>query len=194
MTILTAAQFREHRNTSLVDDALGRLLASAEQAITARAGVNAGTVVDVRVGGTGLLQLSRRASSITRVDEVFTLDPGEPADLRALVLANDVWFEAETLEADDYALDSSGFWLQRLADGANPSDRWGQAVRVTYSAFDDAAERIRVQIALVGLDIDYGHGLASRQTEGYAESFDPDYLAKREAILRSLGQRPLRFA
>lgn len=195
MALLTVAKLKEHVTTSLGNDALQRLLDAAELAITSRYGA-IGTVTDVRVGGTGLIQLSRRASSITTVAEVFTLDPGEPADLRSLVLAGDIWFEAIELEPDDYALDGSGFWLQRLADGTNPADTWGRGVRATYPAFDDTAERIRVQLDLVRLDLSFKPGLTGETIGTWSEQFGAagDYEAQREEILRSLGPRSWRFA
>lgn len=197
MAGLTVAQLREHVTTSLVDAAIQRLLDAAWQAITTRAGAAAASVVDVRTGGTGLLQLSRRAATITKVEEIFTLGPGEPEDLRALVLAGDIWWQSVTLATDDYALDASGFWLQRLADGTYPSDAWGQAVRVTYASFDDTAERLRVQLELVRLDLDWHPGIASESIGTWSETYvtgDAGYQLAREQILASLGPRPWRFA
>jgi hypothetical protein len=192
---LTVEQLRQHVTSSLPDAALQRLLDAAGQAITARAG-NIGTISDTRVGGTGLLQLSRRASAIVDVEEVYWLERFEPADLRALVFSEYVWASAVTLDPSDYDLAASGFWMQRMADGTNPAEIWGQAVRITYTAFDDTAERIRVQLELVKLDLASKPGVTSEQIGTWTEQYAPSgtYAEAREAILRSLGPRSWRMA
>jgi hypothetical protein len=61
MTLLTVDQFREHVETSLVDDAIQRLLDDAEAEIIRYAG-DLGSITELIDGGSSRLVLSRRAA------------------------------------------------------------------------------------------------------------------------------------
>lgn len=194
MTLLTPTQFREHRSTTLGDAALGRLLDAAEMAITGRAGP-LGTITDVRIGGGGVISLSRRAASITSVAEQWFLQVHSD-DLADAVYAAEFWLSATTLDAADFALSADGYSVQRLATGPHPAETWGQAVQLVYPAYTDTAERIRVQIELVSLDLASNPNLASQSIGTWSESYAAagSYNDQREDILASLQRRRLRFA
>src|SRR4051812_3591782 len=70
MTLLTVDQFREHVETSLVDDAIQRLLDDAEAEIIRYAGA-LGSRTELVDGGSGRLVLTRPVGSITSVTETF---------------------------------------------------------------------------------------------------------------------------
>ena len=188
--LLTVADFRELVTTSIVDHALQGLLNAAELAITKRYGV-VGLSTDIRAGGGGLIQLSRRAASINSVTEQWFPDASDSADLAQDTRASAFWLEGTALAVNDYTLDQSGLWLQRRGDGDNPASTWGQAVKVNYLSFDDTAERRRVQLKLVQLDIATQPGLAAQTIgpwmEQYSGSSVWNYEAEREAILASMG-------
>lgn len=175
-----ADTFRLHASTSLGDAALQTLLDAAEQAIAIHAGeyiVSSGADDEVNEiltpRGIGpLLRLSRRAQSITTVVE-----------------------GTETLAADDYELRSSGYVLRRLNDGTNPSLYWRNRVYVTYVPLSDTAERERVQIALVKLDLAYAPGVVQETIGAWSEQKANNsvwnYQQERAAILASLTAEPV---
>lgn len=200
MTLLTVDDLRKHVTSALVDDALQMLLDAEEQAIVAVHGP-IGTIVDLREGGVGLVALSRRAGSITSVDELYLLGSRTvDRDLRQLLYAEELWTYATALEPEDYLLDASGYLLQRQADGPNPADIWGQGVRVTYASFDDTAERKRVQLELMKLDLTYSPGLASQRIGDWTEAYQAGTGARashrdeRDEILLSMVHGGLGFA
>jgi len=157
--------------TVLSDESLLILLDSAAQAIVREHGPAGETKERLRVRG-DLLMLSRPALSITSIVE----------DARGAATA---------LAADDWELSSSGQTLYRLVDGTNPGYYWAGRVDVTYTPFDDTAERQRVQRALVMLDINHHAGLTSQQVGTWAETYAANsvfnYEIERAAILASLG-------
>lgn len=163
--ILTPAQFQEHVSTSLGAEALQRLLDAAETAIVARIGLP--TPVNELITSHGeLLMLSRPAESVTTVIEGTT-----------------------TLAVDDYQLRSSGMILRRLSTGTNRATCWRGRIDVTYVPLDDAAERERVQIALVQLDLNYDPGSTGETIGAWSEQQSQTgetYDAERESILGSL--------
>jgi hypothetical protein len=116
-----------------------------------------------------MLMLGREAESITSVVE----------DARNTAL---------TLAADDYELSDSGQLLYRLRTGTNPRWGWHGRVDVTYVRSDDMAERIRVAVALVQLDLGHAPGLASQTIGTWSETYrnDQDYAVQRDALLASL--------
>jgi len=168
---LSVDQFRAFVETPLSDEALLILLDAAAQAIVREHGPAGETTERLRARG-DLLMLSRPALSIATVIE-------------------DARWSALSLADDDYELSSSGQTLYRLSDGTNPGWCWRGRVDVTYTPFDDTAERQRVQRALVMLDINYHSGLTSQQigtwTETYAANSVFNYEIERAAILASLG-------
>lgn len=171
---LTPAQFREHHPTSLVDAALQRLIDAAEGAITARFGAIA-SFSDRRRGGSLLLFLSRPAASISSVTERY----GDPLGVTDVLLS-----------ANDYTLLPGGLTLRREYTGAHPADRWTDDVVVVFVPADDSAQRTRVTIALVQLDISHNPGLSSEQigdwSASYADNSAMNYGLEREAILATL--------
>ena len=156
MTLLAVADFREHLSTALPDSAIQRFLDAAENAINARRGPG-DPITETRQGGTRIVSLGLSASGVTTVVE----QDGTTST---------------TLAADDYELRLDRVHLYRNAAGTNPSDRWAPRVRVTYTPFDDIDERIRVQIALVKLDVQYSGSNAQSASFG-------TYWSEREAIL-----------
>jgi hypothetical protein len=164
---LTVAEVREHVETELGDEALQRLLDAAYQAIDAEAGQGGDRSELLHPGG-DLLFLSRRAESMTSVVERST-----------------------TLDATDYLLRPGGLLLQRLSTGTHPSSRWHGRIDVTYRAFGEEAERDRVALALLSLDVTHQPGLASQSLGAWSESYQPTtdttgYTQERAAILASL--------
>lgn len=162
---LTVEQLRQHLTTSLGDEALAQKLAAAYEAIDSRFGLGGDTteLFDLRTGD--LLVLSWAASSITSlVEDDIELTAGE-----------DFMLVTPTL-------------LRRIHSGPHPSNRWRGRLVVTYGPIANEAERDRVAIALVALEINFQPGLASRRLGEYAESFaqgSTDYAGQREAILAS---------
>ena len=148
MTILSVAEMKEHLpgTVSVSDDALGRLLNAAESSITEAAGP-IDTVTDYRRPSGPLLGLSRKAQGIVSVTE-----------------------NGVELDPDDYELRPSGEVLMRLSTGPHPAVRWRGHVVIELAPADDMAERIRVQVGLVKLDLDYTPGIAGVTTGTWTES------------------------
>ena len=167
---LSVDQFRAYVNSPLTDDALLMLLDAACAAIDDAIGPTGDIREFFRVQG-DLLMLSRRAESITTVIE-------------------DARRSAVTLDDDDYELSTSGQTLYRLSDGTNPRWYWSGRVDVTYRPFDDTANRVRVAVELVKLDLAHQPGLASQTigtwSETYATGSQATYAEQRAAILASL--------
>jgi hypothetical protein len=166
MTILTAAEAREHIETSLEDDALERLLDAAEAAIIDRAGPNPTEDTDTATAEErhsprgDLLMLSRVPGVIVSVTEGTTeVDP------------------------EKYAQRPGSAVLRRIGRS------WCGPVTVAYIPEGDLAERIRVQIALVKLDLASTPGITSERVGPWTQetATGPAYVAEREALLASLG-------
>ena len=182
MALLTVSQLQTQvPSTAAADtDLLQMLLDAAENDINELLGPISpvsssdatGTINElIRVHG-DLLGLSRRASSIVQIIE------------------NDV-----TLDATDYELRSDGMIVKRLhaTTSTHPSYRWWGLVDVTYT-FDDLANRQRVQIALVKLDLDHSPGSSQETigswTEMHSQGASWNYQTERQAILASLVPAP----
>jgi hypothetical protein len=174
MSDLTTAEFREHQATDLPDAALQRLIDAAEAAIAARYGTLA-QLTDRRRGGGTLLFLSRRAATIAGVTEGST-----------------------GLAANDYTLLPDGMTLRREITGTNAATTWADPTVVTFTPLDDSAERARVTIALVQLDINHNPGLSAEAvgdwSQSYADGNTMHYGIEREAILATLADSRLGFA
>lgn len=166
MALLTPAQFREHHETDLGDDALQRLLDDAENEIVRRFGehVTQTEWLEPGIGNAKLLFLTRRVSAVTSVAET-------------------VVEETTALAADDYAVES-GFLLRRLSDGTNGRTYWGDRVKVVYTPEDDTPRRKRVQVDLVKLAIQY-EGLKASSV-GNQRLDMGDYETQRRAVLSAL--------
>jgi hypothetical protein len=170
---VNVAQFREHVTTSLGDEAVQRLLDASSEAIVSALGpyLTDGTIDEIITPrGLGpLLRLSRRAESIDEIIEGTT-----------------------TLAADDYELRSSGYIVRRLDTGTNPASYWRNRVYVTYLPLSDLAERDRVQLELVKLDLAYQPGITQETIGSWSETLaqgDRTYQVERAAILASLNQQ-----
>lgn len=175
MTLLTTDEFRAFQATELDDASLQIFLDAAELAIEQRYGVTGSPVTETVDGGQTYIFLRRRASSITSVLET--------------------WGDTDTtLAADDYQLRGDGVSVKRLGTGTNAATWWGAPVAVTYAAADDEAERKRIQVALVKLDLNIAPGASSEQIgswmEQHQESSVWNYATQREAILDSLYASP----
>lgn len=161
--LLTPAQLRAALpgQTSLTDDSLQMLLDATAAAIALRWGPVAGPLTERTTGGARVIFLRRPAASITSVSELYA------GTGRALV-------------ATDWRLRSSGMSLLRLPVRSD----WGD-VEVVYVPTDDTAERKRIQLALMKLELAYS-GLASQTDGSHSESQDTaGYSGEREAILNS---------
>jgi hypothetical protein len=155
--------------TVLSDESLLILLDAAAQAIVREHGPSGATTERLSASG-DLLMLSRPALTITTVVE-------------------DARWAPVTLAANDYSLSSSGQTLYRLSTGTNPRYYWSGRVDVTYTPFDDTAERQRVQRELVMLDIAFQPGLVSQSIGTWSETYTASgksYAEQRADILASL--------
>ncbi|HUW17467.1 MAG TPA: hypothetical protein VMW94_10345 [Actinomycetes bacterium] len=166
----TVAMLRAYVTSTLSDAVLQTYLDAAMEAIDDVLGpVAMKERINVSYGE--LVRLGRKAASITSVVE----------DARSSSL---------TLAADDYELTDSGEVLYRLHDGTNPRYTWHSRVDVTYVREDDVADRIRVAVALVRLDLTYAPGLTSQQigtwSETYATTGSRSYEEQRADLLGSL--------
>lgn len=154
MTLLTVDELREHITTSLVDDALERLLDDAEAAIEQYAGPVA-SAVDLVDGGVSKIVLSRpvdAAGDITTIVE----RSGRTSPV--------------TLAVDDWAL-RGRYVLERVTGGTNSSSYWRGPVSVTYTPVDDTATRKMVQVDLIKLAISANPGLASETVGAWTQTF-----------------------
>jgi hypothetical protein len=97
----------------------------------------------------------------------------------------------DAVDAADVELWPGGRYVRRLSDD-EPTD-WSGWVDVTYTPLSEAAERDRIAMALVKLDVSHTPGLTGITvgpwSEQYAQSDGTGYIKQREAILGSL--RPL---
>lgn len=166
---LDVAAMRQHVTTPLEDDALGRLITAAYEAIDARIGAE-GDTGELLHGVGDLIMLARRAAAITSITEVRGTTELD-------------------LAADDYELRPGGRSLRRLATGTNPAYRWRGRNDVRYTPMVTEADRDRVAIALVKLDADNQPGVVSERLGEHSVAYaqgDQTYAREREAILNSL--------
>lgn len=181
MGALTPEEFREHQSTALGDEAVQRLIDAARAAIVARFGPSK-EFTEQRRGGGSLIFLSRPADTVTTVVERF---------------GDQLGMADTTLDASDYTVLPGGASIRREYTGVHPGDLWGDRVFVTYKPTDDDADRKRVEIALVKLDINHNPGLTSEQiadwSATYADNSAMNYSRERDEILSSL-QGGLGFA
>lgn len=185
MALMTVAELRTHVTSSLTDAALQTLLDAAETAITARVGAadaiserHPTTVYDAASGTyatvtpSPFLYPARRVATVTAITET-------------------VGGTVTTLAANDYRVWPGGWQIERLATGTNPRASWTGTVDITYAAASDVAERKRVQLGLVRLDLNHNPGLQSESigdwSETYVSNSAMNYGLEREAILATLG-------
>lgn len=170
----SVARLREFVSTSLSDFSLQTLLNGAFLAIDDAIG----PLEDVRESFAAvpgdLLMLSVRAESITSVVE-------------------NARFQPLSLDATDYELSPSGRTLRRLMTGTHPIWNWWGRVTVTYRPFSNVAERIRVAVELIRLEISWHPGLASQSIGTWTESYQQGkpYAVQRAEILASLSPSAL---
>lgn len=165
--MLTVEELREHIGDGPSDDVLERLLDAAIQALDRRYGFEraTGEVVTERLLPYGsLVYPFHRVQSVSSVEE-----------------------DGETLDAADYEIRNVGRTIARLdADAA--ATAWTAPVYVTYLPFDDDAERDRICVKLVELDLDYAPGMTGSTVGAWMEQHPADakaYRQTRESILRS---------
>lgn len=168
---MDVAALKEHlpEDLTLEDEALGRLLDAAREAVEERLGPTGDITERFTLRGRGwtqgsrLLRLARRALGIVAVNEA-TVD----------------------LEPEAYLLHASGRVLERV------DTYWLRPVYVTYTPVPDLALRETAMIALVKLDISHSPGLVRQEIEGWSETYriagdlGNTYTQAREDILASL--------
>src|SRR5215831_835721 len=152
--------------TNLDVTMLQMLLDGAEAEIINRRGPVAGPVTDTRLGMVRVVGLSRPSSAVTSVTEISSGGV-------ATVLDTTDWLQFPNQRS-----------MVRLPYGTHGADRWDQWVQVVFTPLDDTAQRKRVQLALVKLDLAY-NGFGSQATQNESRSALADYHAARESILRS---------
>jgi hypothetical protein len=160
---LTIELVRERAPSSLSEAALNSLLAETYSHIAHVIG-EPGPLTEVLTADAGdVLLLSRPAASITSVLENNT-----------------------ELDASDYKLGTTRLLL-RLSTGGHPSLRWRGRPEITYEVLNDVAERDRIAMALIKLEMNFNPGLASQRIGQWAESYSQgvDVAAEREAIFAS---------
>jgi hypothetical protein len=166
-TAFTVTMLRQFVTSGLSDAVLETYLAAAMDAIDDALGP---LTCKERLATHGdLLMLGREAESITSIVE----------DARNTAL---------TLAANDYELSDSGQFLYRLRTGTNPAWGWHGRVDVTYVRSDDAAERVRVAVALVKLDLAASGGLTAQAIGSWSETYASStaHAEQRAEILASL--------
>lgn len=159
---------RAHVGPGPSDEVLTDLLAAALEAIDERYGPDDATVTEYLRPFGQWVRLGRRASDITSVEE-----------------GGDAVAEA------DYELRPGGRYVRRLADGE--ASTWSGMVDIVYTPYSESAERDRVTVALVDLDLNRHPGLTGITVGPWSEQYtqdDDSYRRAREGILASL--RPLR--
>ena len=168
MTVDLAA-LRERVGPGPSDDVLEALLAAALEAIDLRYGTASATKREYVQPFGQWARLGLRASAVTTVLE-----------------------GTDEVDSDHYALWDGGHYLRRLDDNEDPA-LWNGWVDVTYTPLSEAAERDRVTVALVDLDLNRPAGLTGITVGPWSEQYaqgDDAYLKAREAILGSM--RPSR--
>jgi hypothetical protein len=162
---LTLAQLKGFGITGLPDEQLLILLDATAETITRYIGPM-GPVTEWLSSSGELLLLGGRAAGVSSVVENGT-----------------------TLDATDYAISPTGETLRRLDSGSHPGRRWLGRVLVTYTPWDDLAQRQRVQLELVRLAIAFAPGLASQTIGTWSEAYqsNPKPYAEQQAdILATL--------
>lgn len=179
MNLLTPAQFRQHVNTSVADPALQRLLDAAELAITGRVGALT-AITERRRGGGSMLYFGRAIGTFTSITE----RTGDPIGWTDVVL-----------DATDYTLLSDARTVRREITGTHKAERWADDVTAVYTPLDDTAERQRVAIELVKLDLAHQPGLSGQSIGSWSESYAAlDYTETRESLIASLAPNTAWFA
>lgn len=168
---LNVAGMRGFVETTLGDTELGILVAAAYDAITERYG--AAEVTERRRGTSGrVLMLAHRAAEIEEITE-----------------------DGTELDEDDYALRPGGRLVERKDDGPHPCARWRGYVDIVYQNGIADAQRDRVAVALVQLDVNNQPGMTGERLGDHQVTFAANsvfnYEIEREAILSTLEREEL---
>jgi hypothetical protein len=152
--------------TNLDPTMLQMFLDSAEAEIINRRGLVGGPLTDTRLGFVRLVGLTRPCTAITSITEIGS-DGTQ-----------------QVLDTTDWLLYPNQRHLVRLPYGTHGADRWDNWVQVVFTPLDDTAQRKRVQLALVKLDLAY-NGFNAQATQNESRSALNDYHSARQAILNS---------
>lgn len=172
--LLTVDELRGHVSTDLEDDDLLRLLEAAEADIDGYA--PPGVLTESFDCGGSRIFLARRARSVTSVTQT-------------------VWSTDTVLDATDYIVSPSGYWIQRVGNGTHGGWSFRGRLTVVYVPDDDTPKRVRCAIELVKLALNAEPGTAGMETIGAwseqrtASSVWNPYI-ERDAILATLRDGP----
>jgi hypothetical protein len=158
---------REHIETDLGDDALGRLLADAEAAIADRAGVAAENTIRIQAGRDRFLILPYAIGGDDAIDSIVEVIDGVDVTLD---VSDWKWWGGRTLE--------------RLYTGDNARSAWWSEVAITFTPTEDDARRDRVTIDLVRLAVQ--HNALKSESAGDYRAESADYQKERNRILSEL--------
>ena len=175
MSLLTAADIRQHVETGLDDAGLQTVIDRLDAELTQRAGPHHGPIVETLAGGWPSVFLRRPIERVTQVREGSRIEPGT----RALRQDTDyrVWPQEGRIERLTPGSDFGGAPL-----GADRGPRFAAVVEVRYDPVDDEAQRRRVLLELVRLDL----AQSGRASESVGEDYrydSLDYESHREALL-----------
>lgn len=170
MTLLAPPDLPKFGVVSNLDStALQTLLDSIESEIVARRGPAAGPITDFRfTNRLRTFRLSRPAASAAGISSVIEFAGGVPT----------------ALATNDWVLHQNLMTMVRLSYGSNPRGRWPDQVQVVFTPRDDTAERKRVQVAVLKLDLAYT-GWASQTTTNESRAALANYHLERAALLAS---------
>jgi hypothetical protein len=180
MALISPDELREHVNTPLGDPALQRIIQANDDDIIERYGPLGAVTISLLGGGGRFLRLPRPASAFTTVVELRGFTP-------------------ITLATNDYFIHTGGRYVERLENGTNPWDAWGDRITLTYTPIDDSDRRKLVLIQLCELDIAFTPGISEQDIGDYRErqaqtNMGKDYQSQREDILASLAPLGLQIA
>lgn len=168
MALLTVDEVRDHVETSIVDDALERLIDNADQEIIDRLGALASQTEVLEGEGLEFLHLHRRASSITSAVE--------------RILETNY-----TLASTDYLLLNDGYRIQRLQGTNFPAVLWNGKVTIVYVPADETVARKKLLVDLVRLDCVYD--ATKSKGIGDVSVTAVDHAAERVALFAQLQSR-----
>jgi hypothetical protein len=164
------AQVREHVETGLTDDALGRLIADATEEVEGRWGTDVERTVVLECYSHRLLRLFRPALSIASITEQRS-----PYSTGVLLVLD-----------TDYSMRPGGRLVERMVT------TWGERVTVVYTPIPEISLRDRMVIDLVQLAVQYS--ALSKEVIGDYTSEQGNYTEARERILAgAANRRGLRF-
>ncbi len=164
-TLITAGQLREHVETDLTDEALERLVDSADAEIIRAYGPHDGEQSALVAGRGYRIWLPRPAESITEIVEWAGWEtPGD----------------ADTVSAATYHLEHGGRTIWRT------DAQFMTNVQVTYTPVADNPRRTAVLIDLVKLEIQY-RGLNTERVGSYSVTY-MDHDKERQRVLTRLRQ------